>query len=229
MKFIFDFGARFFSVVVLILCVSFTLNAQQRDQWDVLWWPESKVVLANGDTVHGALTLYRSQDLIHVQKPDSSIVFFSPVHVKYFVAIEQPSGKKTLFRTLDWDLGRDYSDFKKPTFFEQLNSGKFSLMRREGPWIRNAQRVNSFYSPGNGNGLAQHGYQADGPPGYAQELYYLLLPNGEVMTLRNVRRDLLNVFGKKSKKVRTYVRQHNLDYDRPHRLVAIVNYFNTLN
>ena len=62
----------------------------------------------------------------------------------------------------------------------------------------------------------------------AQEFYYILLPDGEIVTLHNVRKDLHKLFGDKSREVKDYVKAHSLDYDRPYKLIAIVNYFNSL-
>ena len=56
----------------------------------------------------------------------------------------------------------------------------------------------------------------------------MLLPDGEIVTLQHVRRDLHKLFGNKSRKVKAYVKEHELDYDRPYKLIAIVNYFNSL-
>ena len=36
------------------------------------------------------------------------------------------------------------------------------------------------------------------------------------------------LFGNKSRKVKAYVKEHSLDYDRSYKLIAIVNYFNSL-
>ncbi|MCJ8164453.1 hypothetical protein MKJ04_06315 [Pontibacter sp. E15-1] len=208
--------------------MSLPLQAQHQDNRDeTSWWPGSKVVLWSGDTVSGSLTLYRSQDLIYVQQPDGSSNFYTPVHVQYFITREQLSGKTTLFRTLSWDMGRDHSDFKKPAFFEQLNEGSYTLMRREMPLIRNPNAIDQPNQQHSFSTVSTY-TQDNTPLGYAPNRYYMLLPNGEVVTLRNLRKDLHRLFGKKSRKVKSFVKKHNLDYEYPHRLVAIVNYYNSL-
>jgi len=214
---------------VLVVAVGTSLNAMgQYDGGDLetRYWPEGKVILTNGDTIYGPLTLYPAQDVINVQNPDGTVSAFSPVNVQYFVAQEQPSGKTYLFRTKMWDLGRAYSDFKKPTFFEQLNQGALTLMRRELPVTRSTGSANSVYDRSRYNsGFYPVKYVA---AEQGQELYYVLLPNGEIVTLRNVRKDLHRLFGKKSGEVKEYVKEKNLDYERPYKLVAIINYFNSL-
>lgn len=214
---------------VLVAAVGVSLNAwgQQSAGLEVQQWPEGEVVLTNGDIIYGPLALYRAQDVVSVQNEDGSISSYSPVHVQYFVAQDQPSGRAYLFRTMPRDMGRTYSDFKKPIFFEQLNQGPLTLMRREVPMNPESNNTTSLYG--------RNSYAAPGsyPVGYAateqtQEIYYMLQPNGEIVTLQNVRRDLHKLFGKKSGKVKAYVKEHCLDYDRPYMLIAIVNHFNSL-
>ncbi|PRY03993.1 hypothetical protein CLV24_13720 [Pontibacter ummariensis] len=214
--------------VILALMVSLypqKAQAQLRTALDVQEWPAGKVVLASGDTVYGPLTFHRNQDIINVQNEDGSLSSFSPVNVQYFIAQEQPSGRPYVFRSLMWDRGRENSDFKRPTFFEQLNQGTLTLIMRESyvrrDASRNSGRNSYYYDPS---------YYAMGSEWLDQvkELYYILLPDGEIITLRNIRRDLFDLFGDKARRVKKYARKHNLDYDKPHELVAIVNYFNSL-
>jgi hypothetical protein len=190
-------------------------------------WPTGKVVLTSGDTIYGPLAFYRSEDVVNVQNTDGTISAFSPVNVQYFVAQEQPSGRSYFFKTLMWDMGRDYTDFKKPTFFEQLNQGELTLMMRETYISRTNTNTNGFYGQRYYYDPYYYpmGYQ---PTQVIKELYYVLLPNGEVVTLRNVRKDLHRLFGDESRKVKKYVKEHHLDYERPHELVSIINYFNSL-
>ncbi|WP_460924391.1 hypothetical protein [Pontibacter brevis] len=216
--------AQMVYVVFAVIGHSLDATAQYRPEVDVQEWPSGKVVLTSGDTIYGPLTLYRTQEVINVHNEDGTISAFSPVNVQYFVAQEHPSNRAYIFRSLMWDLGRDYSDFKKPTFFEQLNQGTLSLFMRETYVRRDAQYAGT------------HGYYSD-PTLYpmgnnyldqVHELYYVLLPDGEVVTLRNVRRDLHKLFGKKSRQVKKFVKEKKLDYKKPHELIAIVNHFNSL-
>ena len=201
-------------------------NAQYRPSIDVQEWPKGKVVLTSGDTLYGALTYYRTQEIVNVQHSDGSVSAVSPVNVEYFVAQEMPSGRSHIFRTLNWDMGREYSDFKKPTFFEELNQGALTLVMRETYVRRDANNSrglsgNYLYDPTFYNSTSQWMDQV-------KELYYILLPNGDIVSLRNVRKDLHTLFGEKSKEVKSYVKQNRLEYEKPHELIAIVNYFNTL-
>lgn len=211
------------------ICAGFwpsVTNAQYRPTIDVQEWPKGKVVLTSGDTLYGALTYYRTQEIVNVQHSDGSVSAVSPVNVEYFVAQEMPSGRSHLFRTLNWDMGREYSNFKKPTFFEELNKGPLTLVVRETYVRRDANYSRGLsdtylYDPAFYNSTSQWMEQV-------KELYYILLPNGDIVALRNVRKDLHTLFGDRSREVKSYVRQNKLEYEKPHELIAIVNYFNTL-
>ena len=198
-------------------------QAQFRSAIDVQEWPKGKIVLTSGDTLYGSIVLHRTQDVVNLQHSDGSISSFSPVNVEYFIAQEMPSGRSYFFRTLPWNLGRAYSDFKKPTFFEQLNQGPLTLIMRETYISRDVSRSG-------GNFLYDPYFYPSGSQWVEQvkEQYFVLLPDGEIVSLRNVRRDLHRLFGEKSGQVKDFVKENRLDYERPHELVAIVNYFNTL-
>ena len=216
--------AQMVCVVLVLIGLSPSAFAQIRTEVDVQQWPAGKIVLTTGDTIYGPITFHRTQEVLNVQNEDGTISAYSPVNVQYFVAQEQPSNRPYLFRTLMWDMGRDYSDFKKPTFFEQLNQGPLTLIMREAYVRRNVHYASnqryyydSNFYPANGAFLDQ-----------VNELYYVLLPNGEIVTLRRVKRDLHRLFGNKSKQVKKFVKAKKLDYAKPHELVAIINYYNSL-
>lgn len=213
-------------LAAVILLFPAQAQAQFRSAIDVQEWPAGKVVLTSGDTIYGAVTYHRTEEIINVKDANGNLRTFAPVNVQYFVAQEQPSGRPYTFRTLQWDLGREYSDFKKPTFFEQLNQGPLTLIMREQYLNPQLTNPNSYMK----QGYYEQGYYTLNPEWLEQieELYYVLLPNEEIVTLRNVRRDLHRLFGKNSRKVKKFVRQHNLSYEKPHQVVAIVNYFNSL-
>lgn len=201
-------------------------EAQRRSAIDVQEWPTGKVVLTSGDTLYGALTYYRTQDIVSIEQEDGSLASLSPVNVAYFVAQEMPSGRSYTFRTLQWDMGRPYSDFKKPTFFEELNRGSLTLVKRE-TYVR--RDVNNMRGNGNGYYYDPNFNNSENVwTDQVKELYYILLPDGEIICLRNLRKDLHSLFGNKSKDVKMFVKQNKLDYEKPHELIAIVNYFNAL-
>jgi hypothetical protein len=213
-------------IVVCALCVLIfpvSVQAQPHHMLDVQEWPKGKVVLVNGDTIYGALTYYRSQDVVNVHHEDGTLSSFSPVNVEYFIAQEMPSGKSYTFRTLLWDMGRPNSDFKKPTFFEELNRGMIMLLMRETFVYKNGANSNLI----NTSSYASSDV-SNQPYEQVAQKYFVLLPNNQIVTLRNLRKDLYSLFGNKSKDVKSYIKLNKLEFEKRHELVAIINYFNAI-
>ncbi|MEJ8801544.1 hypothetical protein [Pontibacter sp. H249] len=211
------------TIFLTIILSGFWLNAveaQHRTAIDVQEWPNGKVVLITGDTLYGALTYHRTQDIVNVFHEDGSMSSVSPVNVEYFITQEIPSGKSSTFRSLRWNMGKSNSDFKKPTFFEELNQGALTLIMREA-YVRGDGGNNGYYEATNFNNRGQLGDEV-------KNLYYILLPDGDIVNLRNLRKDLHMLFGSKSKEVKSYIRKNKLEYEKPHELVAIINYFNAI-
>ncbi|MDX5442760.1 MAG: hypothetical protein LPJ89_03150 [Hymenobacteraceae bacterium] len=209
---------------LLFLFVGLQAQAQRPD---VQEWPYGRVILTDGDTLAGTVVYHRNEDIVRVQNPDGSTSAFSPANVFGFDVAASKSGKMMqYFRTYRWNKGNDYSDFTVPTFFEQLNEGKYSLLRRETTVRRDMSRDpmyrnDPYYNRGFGRNA----------PFYVDEkknLFYLLTPEQKVITLRNVKKDLQRVFGEKAKEMKAFVKQNKLSYNKPQDLVTIVNYYNSL-
>ncbi|WP_242927521.1 hypothetical protein [Pontibacter vulgaris] len=201
------------------------VTAQISSNPDVQEWPSGKVMLINGDSLIGAITYHRSQDVIEVKHNEGYTSTLSPVNVDYFIVNEVPSGRPHLYRSYNWNLGKEGSDFKKPTFFEQLNQGAITLIMRESniqkgssrSAIRRFASLDTYYEP-----------SASDPEMKPRFSYFALLPNGDIMTLKNVRKQLHALFGKKSDLVKAFVKNNDLSYEDPYELTTIVNYYNSL-
>ncbi|KAA9339712.1 hypothetical protein F0P96_03600 [Hymenobacter busanensis] len=128
-----------------------------------------------------------------------------------------------VFRTYRWDKGNDYSDFKTPAFFEQLSTGPVILLRREALVER---MVNSSpYYAGYGYGLPR------GPVGYYTDIrdyFFLGTPQGNVVELRNPKKDLLAYFSKEARQLEQYAKTNKLSFTDAHELAYLVNYANSL-
>lgn len=214
-------------LAVVYLSLQIELNAQSRYQSDdVRVWQNGLVVLTSGDSASGSIAYHFREEVVEVTNEDQSISTFSPVNVAYFVVMNEYTGEQQLFRTLYWDQGKDYTDFKKPTFFEQLNEGKFTLIIREAYTQKNAGTMSDTgpYGREYESRSTVNGYFVN----EVRPLYYILLPDGEIQTLRRVKKDLLRLCGNKSRMVKKYARKNKLSYEKPRELKAIINYYNTL-
>lgn len=207
-------------ILMLSFCLPLLAHGQFRELYAAQEWHHGKVVLATGDSLFGTVLYHPIQDVVQVALNDGAISSFSPVNVSHFVVRDKYNGRPQIFRSLFWNLGRMNTDFKKPVFFEQLNHGTISLIKRQAG-VRKSDI-------GSGNYVDANDPQWYDTSEDVKESYYALLPDGEIVALRNIKRDLLRLFGKKADTVKQFVRSNELDFNKPHELVTIVNYFNTL-
>ncbi|MEJ8757340.1 hypothetical protein WG947_10055 [Pontibacter sp. H259] len=211
---------------IAILC-SINATAQTRTDIDVQQWKKGTVTLTTGEVLEGIVTYYRAQDIITVLHPDSTLSSLSPVNVTQFEVLNDESDRRHLFKSIYWDQGKEYTDFKKPTFFEQVLEGKTTLLMRESYYKRN---LDSFSADAmEGNIYDPMGYPISGH--FADQIkpkFYVLQPDGKVVMLQQVRRDFLHFCGKKASLVKSFARKQKLSFELPNEFVAIVNYYNTL-
>jgi hypothetical protein len=116
-----------------------------------------------------------------------------------------------------------------PAFFEQIFIGKYGLLRREAmvrkdivdnPFYRALVGGGSPFEPGLSRGIVYTDNRED--------IFFLLMPTGKVKQLRDVKKDLRVVFGKKNRQMRSYIMQNSLKYTSLPDLVKIITYFNTI-
>lgn len=211
-----------FLLLLFIGLLHFPARAQRVD---IQEWPTGRVVLTSGDTLSGLLTYHRTEDIVRVTLKDGSIQAFAPVNVASFTVSDGRFSQT--FKPYMWNRGNDYSDYKAPAFFEQLNEGKYSLVKRETIVRRN---INS------GPMYAGYGRYYD-PYGYGnssryieqiQNLFYLHTPDDKIVELRKPKRDLEDLFGKKNKEMKAFISKNKLDYDNARDLVLIISHFNEI-
>ena len=134
-----------------------------------------------------------------------------------------------VFRVYRWNHGNDYSDFKSPGFFEQLSNGPRLLLRRES-LVQRAANVGSPYGMG-GYGYGGYGYGGMPMTRFYTDIkddFFLGMPDGTVVALRNPKRDVLNAFRPQARQIEQYVKANRLNYDVARELAYIVNYANSL-
>lgn len=130
-----------------------------------------------------------------------------------------------VFRTYRWNRDNDYSDFRAPGFFEQLSGGPIILLRREGLVERPITYNGPYGYGGYGGGMTGRtmGYYTD-----VKDNFYLGLPNGNVLSLRNPKKDLLNYFQTHARQIEQYAKQNKLNFTEARELAFLVNYANSL-
>lgn len=213
---------RLLFMQLVLICWPVMTFGQQRNSFDTNEWLYGKVYLETGDSLSGGVMYYPMQDVVQVAGDNGVITSFSPVNVSYFIVNGVYSGKPQLFRSLMWDMGK-HEDFKKPVFFEQVNEGALKLLKRyHGVSVVRSESNSSEAYP---NLFYPH---IAGDSDELLESFYVMLPDGQILPLRKKRKELNMLFGEKSDLVKKFVKKNRLDYEIPHHLVAIVNYFNLL-
>jgi hypothetical protein len=217
------------SLLLAGICLLFssTINAQNRQEIDIQEWPKGIVTLTSGEVLKGTITFYRTQDLISVLNDDGTLSTLSPVNVAQFEVSDGVRNRYHVFKSIFWNQGRDYTDFKKPAFFEQLNQGKATLLMREGytkksvdPYLASAMAGNA-YDP--------LGYPINGQfYDQIRPKFYVLQPDGEIIMLTHIRKDFLSYCGNKASVIKAFARKQKLSFEQPIDFIAIVNYYNTL-
>jgi hypothetical protein len=216
---------KFKLVLIFLLLFSWKVEAQGvYVDIDIQEWPIGVVVLTTGEKVVGTVRYYNKDDVIKITKKDGAVSSYSPVNVNYFITKNTFNGPRQLFKTFDWDLGRPQSGFKKPTFFEVLDSGRFTLIMREKyvPRYLNGVLIPEQYE----NLTLQRGskYSDDGVFPY----FYIALPEGEIIALKKIRKNFLQLCGTHAALVKRFAKKNKLRYTHPLELLAIVNYYNSL-
>ncbi|MFB9863893.1 hypothetical protein EFA69_08775 [Rufibacter immobilis] len=218
------------AIGLLVLGFLWAANTMAQSSGLVDEWPAGRVYLATGDSVSGKITYHRTEDLIRINKADGTTVAYSPVAVRGFEAIDNDGRYRRVFVTQRWNFGNDYSDFLAPAFFEQIVIGKYGLLKRETMTRRDVSRDpmyrNSYYPYGYG----YRGYPVGGPMYVDQRLdsFFILLPNGKVKELRNVKKDMEVIYGKKGSVMKEYIKQNKLKYTSLPDLAKIVSYFGAI-
>lgn len=193
---------------------------------DVMEWPVGYVITASGDSVTGAVAYYFRKEIVKVIGKDGDINSFTPVNVQRFIVKNTYTGQEQLFKTVYWNQENTGSDFKKPSFFEELNEGEITLMKKETLLLKNTNSTSDFnreltdYE----RNLEAHRYSL----AHVMSYYYVLTSKGEVKKIKRVRKDLLDLFGNRAEKIKRYAREHRLRFENPGEVTAIVNYYNKL-
>ncbi|WP_137757478.1 hypothetical protein [Pontibacter sp. SGAir0037] len=183
-------------------------------------WANGKVTLSTGESIDGAIAYHRTEEVIRVIKEDGSVSSYSPVSVDSFVAADSRSGRYNVFQTIDWNQGRVRSDFKKPVFFEVLHNGNYSLIARS-TYIR----LKDYNKVLSGSSFVR---RYDDWVEEVKMSYYVQKPDGEIIELRKLQRDLFKLMGGKKNEVKTFIKEKHLDINMPHELSIIIGYFNSL-
>lgn len=237
-------------------------GAQAQQSPFVQQFAGSTILLTNGDTLRGPVTLRRDQDVVMMALPDGTVTTLSAVAINSFaVKGEQQDSRRgngyydnfydarngyyygnplyrtrrdqsdvnrvRVFRTYRWNRGNDYSDFKSPAFFEQLSNGPRVLLRRESLVQRSVPTAGPYGYGGYG-GIPYGAGRYAGTYTDMKDDFFLATPTGDIIPLRNPKKDLLAVFRGQARQLEQYAKDNRLSFTVARELAFIVNYANSL-
>jgi hypothetical protein len=204
-KIVGPYGLKVFLLIIGSIC-SFALNAQQ---WSFEFWHEGKVILAEGDTLHGQIKYDIFQDIIQYTSKDKAIeAAYSARKVMSYEIFDNEVHRYRRFFTLPYTQAGSY---RAPTFFELLTDGKLTLLSRESLEYRN---VNAGYYGGS--------YQRQ----VLVNHYFFLNENGEITAFTGDKRDLLDMMGKHREDVEKFMKANKLQIEEKYEFIRIVSYYN---
>jgi hypothetical protein len=231
----------FFAVLSTVFLNLFALATQAQRQLPLeLTWKKGTVVLTSGDTVRGGVVLSSPNDQIRIIAKDSSTSFYSPVDVNYFDVSELSNNVVTNkgaasemefnfhYQVFPWNHDRDYSNFISPSFFIEMEPGKYSLLMRlekvqEGPTTPTSMASAALVGGLAGAGLRKLIEQI------LEEKLYIKLPGDKVIALRKPESDIKRLFPNQYEKISNYAQENQLGFRKAQDLAEIVGYINDLN
>jgi hypothetical protein len=215
------------SALVILFLAAVSFGAAQH--LEVQEWPNAQVILTSGDTLYGSVTYHQNEEIIRLVLNDGTNQAFTPVGVRSFAVADSQGQYQKLFRSYFWNRGNDYSDYQVPAFFEVLQEGPYTLVKRELVAIRN-QSMTPMYA---GYGRYYDPYGPGAYPGFRSQAVvldalYLYTPRQKIIALRNPKRDLEDLFGNRSGEMKQFVKSRHLSYNQTQDVIQILRYFNSL-
>jgi hypothetical protein len=216
----------------LLLFVLQTLPVLVKGQdLQVQQWQQGKVILTSGDTLSGSIVYHLKGEMLQVNQADGATKTFSPVNVASFTVFNEQTGRFQIFRSYLWSRRSEDGAFKAPAFFEVIAEGKYSLVEREAFTVRNQDPIpryaayGRYYQPCPSGNLR---YQEHYSQVVAVKQFYVLTPEQEIVTLRNPRKDLPELFRDKAEVMNQFMKNKKLSYHNSTDLIPMIRHFNKL-
>lgn len=229
----------FFTLLATVFLSFFSLETKaQRPIKFEMKWKYGTLVLNNGDTIRGEVSISLQHDLVVITQNGTPITSTLPVNIKSLEVNEElvkvayrltngPLQQRRLYQSFIWDHDNAYSNFRAPALFVVLVSGKNTLVMREeryekapGPNLT-PNLISAVAGPAAG-GLTQMGMNQFN----LTEKFYLLAPGKNLKWLRIPKKDLAACFPEKKKEIMQFANQNNLSFSKPEHLARIVEFCN---
>jgi hypothetical protein len=216
-------------LALVSFCWCVVVSPLKAQQLDVQEWPNGQVILATGDTLYGSVVYHQTEEVIRLVRQDGTNQAFTPVGVRSFTVTDDQSQYQKVFRSYFWNRGNDYSDYQVPAFFQVLQEGPYTLVKREVISFRN-QNLSPMYA---GYSRYYDPYGGSNYPGYRSQavildMLFLYSPQQKIQALRKPRRDLEDLYGNKSGAMKKFIKTYNLSYNDTGDVMKMIWYFNSL-
>jgi hypothetical protein len=196
--------------VIFFLAASCFFSIEGFAQWPSELWHSGKIVLNEGDTLHGLVKYDLQQDILQFSVRDQTADAYSARKVLFFEIFDETVNKYRQFFALPYE---NSSGYRAPIFFELLSEGKLTLLARE------------FLE-----------YKMYSYPNYSGSIsrlvltyrFFFLHEDGSIEEFTGDKKDLIDLMGKKGKQVEKYIRTNRLKFPEKLDFARIVDYYNSL-
>lgn len=188
----------------------FFAEGQRNSQWPSQMWHEGKVVLEEGDTLHGLLKYDFQQNLVQYIVNNKQAEVYTARKVLFFEIFDETIRRYRKFFVLPYV---NTSNYRTPTFFELLEEGRMTLLSRD---MLEYKTYNSYYAYGGFSRLVE------------TSSYYFLKEDGSIEDFRGNKNDFVSRMGDRRKAVEKYIRANRLNFDEKYDVARIVAYYNSL-
>jgi len=185
-----------------------TVKAQQNIDNQV--WHKGFLITTKRDTVKGKVRYDHKDNSIQVLGK-KNIQSFSSHNILMSQIYDENAGINRRFYSMPFEINRG---FKTKVLFELLYEGPLSLLSRE-EIIQEPVNNTSFY----------------GTPVYRDRVrysYFFLDDKGKIMSFNGKRSELLQLMGKKSNKIKTFIKENRLKSDQVRDLIRITAFYNSI-
>jgi predicted glycosyltransferase involved in capsule biosynthesis len=172
-------------------------------------WHEGRIVLLEGDTLHGNVKYDMQSDIVMFSVSEK-IQTFSARKIAFFEIFDGTIKQYRQFYALPFS---SVGSYRTAVFFELLAEGKLTLLCRESIEYRTNNSYFYYYSTYTRRVLVNR--------------FYFLRENGEIEEWKGSKADLLQLMGRAADEVETYMKQNKLKADDKLDLAKTVKYYNS--
>lgn len=201
------------SILLAGFILGFIYNAQAQQLPPSKYWYPGKVVLDTEEELEGQVRYNFDNNLIQVKIGEKISTYSSTKFVNF--EMEDADGNQRLFYVLPYGRNKNYTS---PALFEVLAAGpRVTLLARELIIQETVHPDNNTYA---------------GTDGYSrwrlEHDFYLLYPGSEIVNFEPRKNAIELVLKDKQRELEAYIRERKFDPQVKEDMVALIEYYNSL-